>query len=121
MRAADGAGVFDDDRGSLLAVELTDLPFTVRRVFVVSGRAGGADRGDHVVPCAETIVLLSGAACFWTTSAGTDDVSDARLDRRGQRLDLDEGDHVRYRLLDEHSSILVLAEQPYEHGAEERP
>ena len=120
MRPADDAAVFDEGRGSLLAVELGELPFPVRRVFVVNGRPGGADRGDHVVPCSEAIVLLSGTACFRTTLAGTGEEVDVRLDRRGQRLHLDRGDHVRYRLVDEHSSILVLAEHPYGQDREER-
>lgn len=119
MKPADDAALFDDGRGSLLAVELGELPFPVRRVFVVNGKPGGADRGDHVVPCSEAIILLSGTACFRTTPAGTDEEVDVRLDRRGQRLDLDRGDHVRYRLVDEHSSILVLAEHPYEHSGEQ--
>lgn len=120
MRPADDAAVFDEGRGSLLAVELGDLPFPVRRVFVVNGRPGGVDRGDHVVSCSEAIVLLTGTACFRTTVAGAGEYVDVRLDRRGQRLYLDRGDHVRYRLVDEHSSILVLAEHPYEQDREDR-
>lgn len=115
MRAAADVDTFDDgERGGLLAVELEDVPFPVRRVFVVTGRSGGADRGGHVVPCSEAIVLLSGSASFTATLAATGEEVEARLDRRGQRLHLDCGDHVRYRLSDEHSAILVLAEKPYE-------
>lgn len=105
---------FDDERGSLLAVEFDQLDFPVRRVFVVSGRPGGADRGDHAVPCTQLVVLLAGSAFFTTTAAATGAIADVKLDRRGQRLDLREGDHVQYRLPDEHSSILVLAEHPYD-------
>ncbi|MGY2876921.1 hypothetical protein ACVW00_004111 [Marmoricola sp. URHA0025 HA25] len=121
MRAGDDAELFDDARGSLLAVELADLGFPVRRVFVVTGVEGGVDRGDHTVPCAEAVVLLSGSACFRTTLKATGEEVEARLERRGQRLHLSPGDHVRYRLADEHSVILVLAEEPYEQDPAERP
>lgn len=114
MKAFRDADVFDDDRGSLLALELAEVPFPVRRVFVVTGRSGGSDRGDHVVPCSEAIVLLSGSASFRATLSSTGEEVEARLDRRGQRLHLERGDHVSYRLADERSAILVLAEEPFE-------
>jgi len=114
VTAPDAFAAHADDRGRLIAVEFDELSHAVRRVFVVTGLAGGADRGDHDARCAETVVLLAGTAVFWTTAAATGAVVETCLDRPGQRLDLGRGDHIRYRLTDEHSQILVLAEEPYQ-------
>ena len=54
--------VYDDERGRLLPLDLADLPFAPRRVFVVTGPPQGATRGGHAVPCRELVVLVTGAA-----------------------------------------------------------
>jgi len=97
----------DEPRGWLLPVELDDVPFPVRRVFVVAGPPGGATRGDHAATCQELVVLLSGSATFEVALATT------VLERPGQSLHVRRGDHVRYHLPDDASRILVLAEEPY--------
>jgi hypothetical protein len=101
-----------DERGSLLPVELDEVPFPVRRVFVVHGSANGVPRGDHEVPCEELVVLLSGTACF-RVNAPTGDASERVLRARGDVLALRPGEHVVYRLDSEAAAILVLASEPY--------
>jgi hypothetical protein len=105
--------VFEDDRGSLVAVEFSETPFPVRRAFVVTGPPGGADRGDHLVPCGQQVVLISGRACFEVTSADGSTTEEFVLDRPGQQAILHSKEHVRYRLEDAGSRVLVLAEHPY--------
>jgi hypothetical protein len=106
--------VFEEDRGALLAVELADVPFGVRRAFVVTGPPGGADRGDHPAPCAEAIVLVSGCVTLRIGSPDAPTADELCLDAAGQSAVVRRGEHVSYRLHDEHSRILVLAEEPYE-------
>lgn len=103
-----------DERGSLFAVELAQTPFPVRRVFVVTGPPGGADRGDHRVPCGEQVVLISGRARFEVTSVDGGTVEEFVLDRPGQQAALHVDEHVRYHLEDDDSRIMVLAEHPYD-------
>jgi len=100
--------VFDDDRGRLIPLDLDDLPFAPRRVFVVTGPLEGATRGGHPVPCRELVVLVSGAAtvrCGGTTTL---------LAAPGEQLLLEPGGEMDYDLAPGGSTILVLADAPYE-------
>lgn len=103
-----------DERGSLLPIELGDVPFTVRRSFIVTGPVGGATRGEHVVPCAQLLCLVAGSADV-RVGEGSDSLGDAALLREaGDHVLLAPGEYVSYRLADEHSTVIVLAEQPYQ-------
>jgi hypothetical protein len=106
-----------DERGTLLPVEFDDVPFAVRRVFVVHGSDSGAPRGDHEVPCEELVVLLSGTACFRVAAPG-EDVRERVLRHRGDALALRPGEHVVYHLDSETAAILVLAAEPYDASAD---
>jgi hypothetical protein len=98
---------FVDERGELLAVEFSDVPFPVRRAFVVRGADVRLPRGDHPVPCEELVVLLEGSVQFDIESpAGADRVV---LDKAGQRLLLTTGQSMSYVLDGPRSAILVLA------------
>lgn len=108
-----GVHVAEDDRGRLVAVELPGTGLDVRRVFVVTGAPGGAERGGHEVPCTERVVLLAGRATFWVRPPGGEEC-ETRLTRAGEQLTLGAGDWVRYHLPDDGSQILVLADAPYD-------
>ncbi len=104
---------YTDERGTLIAAEFSDLPFAVARVFVVRGPKGGAVRGNHTVAGLQLLMLLSGTS---TIESGTD--ADhlhhaVTLTEAGSRILLTDGTYIRYVLPDEHSSILVLCEQPF--------
>lgn len=105
---------FVDERGSLLAVEFADVPFDVRRVFVVRGTSSRLPRGDHDVPCHELVVLLSGAARFEVVSPGGTECTS--LEAVGERLLLRPGHRVSYVLDGPESAIMVLASAAYEEG-----
>jgi hypothetical protein len=109
---ADAFATIADERGTLLPIEFDELPFAVRRAFVVHGSESGAPRGDHEVPCDELVVLLSGAACFRVSTPGAE-TRERLLRERGDTCLLRPGDHVVYHLDSEAAAILVLASEPY--------
>ena len=102
--------VHEDGRGALLPVELDDVDFPVRRIFVVSAPEGGADRGGHEVSCGELVVLVGGRAQIEVR--GTSGSETVRLEAPGDGVRLVAGEYMAYRLADS-SSILVLAEEPF--------
>lgn len=108
-----------DERGVLTAVELGDVPFPVRRVFVVHGTDMVRPRGGHGAPCEELVVLLSGSACFRVSSDDQPGPTTI-LRERGERLWLRPGEHVSYELDGPTSAILVLASEPYSPTTEPR-
>ena len=103
---------YADERGDLLAVEFADVPFEVKRAFVVRGVHARLSRGDHVVPCEQLVVLLEGSVLFDVGSAG--ETERVVLDKRGQRLRLTSGQTVSYVLDGPASAILVLASAAYQ-------
>lgn len=107
-----------DARGELIAVEFGQLDFPPQRVFVASGLDGGSERGNHLVPCPQLMVLLSGQV---DVSVGDDETRlgpPQRLTEPGESIRLAPGQYVKYVLTDSSSSVLVLAESPFRH---ERP
>lgn len=101
-----------DARGRLLAIEWHQLDYTPARVFVVTDAPVGAVRGDHTVPCRQTLVLVRGRVDVeYGPSAGS--LSPVSLDRPGEAIDLRPGDYVRYRMTDADSTIVVLASEEY--------
>ena len=105
---SDGFPAYADERGVLLPVDLGELPFEARRVFVVTGPAEGARRGGHTVPCRELVVLVSGAA----TVRHDDEV--VELTSPGDRVLLEPGSEMDYDLAPGGSTVLVLADAAYE-------
>jgi hypothetical protein len=101
---------FADERGTLIAAELTDVPFAVARVFVVRGPAGGAVRGGHTVDSTELIVLLRGRV---TMTVGEDPDRTVELTEPGSRVQLEAGTLLSYVLHNEDSEILVFCDQPF--------
>jgi hypothetical protein len=105
--------VFTDARGTLIATELSDIPFSVQRVFVVHGPEGGATRGEHVILGAEMLVLLSGRVTIFIGPSADDSGNGITLTAPGERILLEVGQYVRYVLPDAGSEILVLCEQAF--------
>lgn len=97
----------DDGRGVLVALELGEAPFPVRRVFTVTGVDGGADRGGHASSCREAVVLAGGRAEIEVDGVVT------MLDEPGRGVLVEAGQFVRYRLPDDRSVVVVLADEAY--------
>jgi hypothetical protein len=102
---------YADDRGSLLPIELAEVPFVVRRVFVVRGVDSRLPRGDHDVPCEELVVLMEGSVQFDITSS--DGPERVVLDKPGASLLLQPGTSMSYVLDGPGSTIMVLASAPH--------
>ena len=103
--------VFTDERGTLLPIELDEVGFDVRRVFTVTGSSPGSTRGEHLTDCRELVVLVQGEVEVTTRSLGVD--RRVTLDRPGATLEVVPETFIRYRLRDDSSTILVLADQPF--------
>jgi hypothetical protein len=107
-----------DERGDLIAVEFDQVPFEVKRIFMVRGPRGGSDRGNHIVLGQQVIILQSGTVSV-QLGATQEALEDARtLEAPGEALVIPDGVFIRYHLPDEGSSILVLCERgfvPREH------
>ena len=102
--------VHRDARGALIAVENEALAFAPVRTFVVTGSTG-APRGDHLVPCRQTMLLVNGTV---TVTAGRDGERRTEvLTEPGDAVDLEPGEYVLYRLADTASTVVVFADRPY--------
>lgn len=100
-----------DDRGRLVVAEDADVGYPIRRVFAVTGVPAGVERGDHPVPCRQTLVLLTGTATVWTGDPSAAEVT--RLERIGDAVDLAPGEWVRYALSGPDAVVMIFAEAPY--------
>lgn len=103
---------FDDDRGRLRVVEgQRDVPFAIRRCFVISDVPRGKTRARHAVESEQYLVALAGG-CSALTKTGD-------IERRFQLQDGDRGLHVSqgtWLLLEDFSEgavILVLSSEIY--------
>lgn len=106
-----------DERGRLLVAEDAEVGFPVRRAFVVTAVPAGATRGDHVVPCRQVMVLISGQASVQTAPTADAHPDEHRLAQPGDAIDLAAGVWVRYTLSGPDAAVLVLAERPFEREA----
>lgn len=114
-RLLHGISLHADDRGELIAVELEQAPFVVKRVFVVRAPDQQVQRGGHVVLCHELLILMSGeVTAHISRHAAEDVVLSERLTEPGQSVQLFPGDFIEYFLDNPLSSVLVLADQPFE-------
>jgi hypothetical protein len=103
-----------DERGTLVPVELTDMDFEVRRVFVVTGLPGGSRRGDHRLTCRELIVLAGGSAVIEVGPDRDGPFEPSLLTRPGDAIEVGPEGWLCYSLADATSMLLVLADRPYE-------
>lgn len=94
-------------------VENRTLAYSPSRVFVVTAVPAGVSRGNHVVPCRQTMVLVAGGATVILKSPDDGPVRQDRLDSPGDAVDLFPGEYVSYTLDDPTSTIMVLAESDY--------
>jgi hypothetical protein len=102
-----------DARGRLLVAEGAEIGFPVRRVFAITGVPLGAVRGEHDVPCRQTIVLVSGGATVWTSPDAASPTTEHQLNSPGDAVDLSAGEWVRYALSGPEATVIVFAEDAY--------
>jgi hypothetical protein len=111
---------FSDDRGRLRVFEgEQDLPFPIRRCFVISDVPEGKTRARHVVASEQYLVALAGS-CTALTKAGN-------IEQRYVLQDGNRGLHVprgTWLLLENFSRgtvIMVLSSENYVAPAAARP
>jgi hypothetical protein len=111
---------YTDERGTLVPVELTEVDFDVRRVFVVTGLPGGSRRGGHRLTCRELIVLAGGCALVEVGPGRDGPFEASRLAAPGDAIEVGPEGWLRYSLADATSVLLVLADRPYEDPEQDR-
>ena len=101
-----------DARGTLLAVELTQTPFEVQRIFTVTAPGTTVHRGNHSIDYRELIVLVSGRVTVHVTpDEGAP--STTVIQTPGETLLVEPHAFIEYTLDGPSSTILVLADKPF--------
>lgn len=104
---------FRDERGELIALEFSGLPFVPQRVFTVVSHAGHVTRGGHLAGCRQILVLSHGSVVV-TLRNPEGARRTVELNEIGAAVEIAADDHVEYELLDPFSSVLVLADKPFD-------
>lgn len=103
---------FSDERGDLVALEFTALPFVPERAFTVTSATGDVIRGGHVAGCRQILVVSRGRVVV-TVHDGSGVRRTTELSRPGAAVEIAGDEHVEYELVDAFTSVLVLADRPY--------
>jgi len=103
--------VHRDARGQLVPLELNDVAFEPRRIFVVQGPDHRVTRGGHSAGSQQVLTLISGRADVRVRTA-TGEWLNANL-VAGDSVELEADDWIDYDLVDPHSVLLVVASEPY--------
>lgn len=112
----------DPTRGQLLAAQLSDIPFPVKRIFVVTAPGRAVSRGGHVVTCEQLICLVTGSALI-RTSVIRDNATlttEHLLAHPGNSFLLSQGTFIDYDLHTPNSEIIVFASDAFEPLRSER-
>lgn len=104
---------FVDERGTLLPIEFSHVPFPVRRVFIVHGNAEGRERGQHHAGSDQLLVLVAGSVVV-RHGREVDALAETHLTEAGATLLLSPDDYVSYTLRDERSSLLAISSAEFE-------
>lgn len=110
------------ERGQLLAAHLSDIPFPVKRIFVVASPGRPVSRGGHVATCKQLICLVAGSALI-RTSVIRDSATlttEHLLAHPGDSFFLFEGTFIDYDLHTPNSEIIVFASEEFEPLRSER-
>ena len=91
---------FVDERGTLLPIEFSHVPFPVRRVFIVHGNAEGRERGQHHAGSDQLLVLVAGSVVV-RHGREVDALAETHLTEAGATLLLSPDDYVSDTLRDE--------------------
>lgn len=107
-----------DHRGTLLPIDLSTVPFSPRRIFVVSDVPAGVVRGSHrTLDCRQLLICIRPRIeLILGVGSGERRVT---LDSVGARHLLPPGEFIRYRHSRPDATLLVLADQAYEPSAQE--
>ena len=103
-----------DSRGDLDALELTALPFPVKRIFLVSRTGGdGSVRGEHAHRECHQLLIAAHGRVHVEVDDGTDEWSFVLADS-ASGLHIPPGLWGRQRYLDPDAVLVVLASHHYD-------
>jgi hypothetical protein len=97
----------------LIAIDFSILPWTPQRVFTVVASEDSQNRGNHLAGCNEFVTLICGNVSFYVTEEGKSEAV-IMLKNPGESIFITSASFVRYTLHEKNSTILVLADRPYE-------
>jgi hypothetical protein len=97
----------------LIAVDFSILPWTPQRVFTVIASEDSQHRGNHLAGCNQFVTLICGNVSFYVTEEGKSEAV-ITLKNRGESIFITSTSYVKYTLHEKNSTILVLADRPYE-------
>lgn len=104
---------FVDERGALLPIEFSQVPFPVRRVFIVHGNAEARERGQHRAGSDQLLVLVAGSVVV-RHGREIGALAETHLIDVGATLLLSPDDYVSYTLSDERSSLLAISSADFQ-------
>jgi dTDP-4-dehydrorhamnose 3,5-epimerase-like enzyme len=108
-----------DERGTLTAIDLAALPFTVQRMFVVTGVPAGTTRGGHSHRRGIQALLCLGG-CIEVELRRDEHSETVELRPDGLGLLVRAGVWSQQRYVADASELLVLASEPYDPSTYER-
>ncbi|MEZ5556159.1 FdtA/QdtA family cupin domain-containing protein [Haliea sp.] len=103
----------NDSRGSLLPVDFAQLPFRPERVFTVSAVPPGTRRGGHGHLRGQQLLICLTGKILVTLQRDGERV-DITLDGASPGLSVSAGIWGEQTYIEEHSTLLVLASDPYD-------
>ena len=112
----------DLERGQLLAAHLSEVPFPVKRIFIVTAPGRPVSRGGHVVTCEQLVCLVTGSALIRTSVIRKNAAvtTEHLLAHPGDSFLLSEGTFIDYDLHAPDSEIIVFASEAFEPLRSER-
>jgi hypothetical protein len=112
----------DPERGQLIAANLSDIPFPVKRIFVVAAPGRPVSRGGHVATCEQLICLVAGSALIRTSVIRNNATltTEHLLAHPGDSFLLSEGTFIDYDLHTPNSEIIVFASDAFQSMRSER-
>ena len=102
-----------DARGSLLPIELTQLPFAPQRLFTVTDVPTGTQRGGHGHRQGQQLLICLSGQIGVLLRCGSAQAN-VVLDARGPALLIGAGIWGQQTYLQQDSALLVLASEPYD-------
>jgi len=103
-----------DNRGRLVVAEYgRDIPFIVKRAFVISDVSTGQNRGGHSHRVQQQFIMMAAGACVMVLDNGSDKVEE-RLISQSEGIYVPPGVWVELRDFAPHSVCLVLASDRFD-------
>ena len=111
---------YTDERGALLPLEFSAMPFEPRRSFVIHGESAGTVRGEHSHRTAQQMLVCI-AGCIEVLMRVDGDEVTVQLRPHADGLLIGPGIWSRQSYLQPDSILLAFASEPYDPGSYREP